>query len=461
LPPADFIWAVGIEDTAIGTPIRDGGRSLDEYQLTEHYDRWRSDLELIGALGCNVVRYGLPWYRLNPAPGQWDWAWLDDVLNYAVTQVGLTVIADLVHYGTPNWLPGAFADPGYPDAIAEFGGAVAQRYGNLIRHYTPLNEPLVTASFCGQRAVWPPYGTGNQGWARVVLGAVSGMQRTVQAIRRAQHDAVIVHVEATNVLTTQDESLRDELRHNQMRSLLPTDLFLGRVNREHPMYQWILEQGVPTGLLREVHDNGQQPDLIGVNYYPQLSCRELVQHNDEVVAVVVDGGRAGLETVLDQFYGRYGLPLLVAETGVDGPTSHHIDWLNTSVDAVLEARDRGVPVVGYTWWPLYDFVDWSWASAGRTVEEFFVRETVGDKAGQLVPVNPPGGTGDGVDTYLRRMGIYRLESTSQGLERRPTKTVEAYRLAATREGPPIGEKPREAKDRGDGAFPTNAVSEAP
>jgi hypothetical protein len=95
------------------------------------------------------------------------------------------------------------------------------------------------------------------------------------------------------------------------------------------------------------------------------------------------------------------------------------------------------------------------------VEEFFVRETAGDKAGQLVPVNPPGGTGDGVDTYLRRMGIYRLESTSQGLERRPTKTVEAYRLAATREVPPIGEKPREAKDRGDGAFPTNAVSEAP
>jgi beta-glucosidase/6-phospho-beta-glucosidase/beta-galactosidase len=423
---------VGIEDTAIGTPIRDGGRSLDEYQLTEHYDRWRSDLDLVSGLGCNVIRYGLPWYRLNPTPGRWDWAWLDEVLSYAVKQLGLTIIADLVHYGTPGWLRDAFGDPDYPDAVAEFGSAVARRYQGLIRHYTPLNEPLVTASFCGQRAIWPPYGTGDEGWSRVVLGAVQGMQKTVRAIRAVQPDSVIVHVESTHVWTTQDESLRQEVRLNEMRSLLPTDLLVGRVNSEHPLYVWLAEHGVSTRMLDEVHAHGELPDMIGVNYYPELSCRELVRHNDSVVAIAVAGGRVGLDTILNEFYARYRLPLLVAETGVEGGASHHIDWLNTSVEAVLAARDRGVPVVGYTWWPLYDFVDWSWASGGRIVEEFFVREKEGDMAGQISPVYPPDGQLDSLAAYLRRMGIYRLELTAQGLERRLTDTVEAYRLAVVR-----------------------------
>ena len=52
-------------------------------------------------------------------------------LQYA-GDLGLTIVADLVHYGTPTWLDDSFADIGYPDAIAEFAGAFAARYRGLV-----------------------------------------------------------------------------------------------------------------------------------------------------------------------------------------------------------------------------------------------------------------------------------------------------------------------------------------
>src|SRR5262245_11417742 len=74
----DFIWATGIEDTFIVDPWPATGRTLDEYELTQHYDCWRQDIGLIGELGVAAARYGIPWYRVNPSPGQFEWGWTDE-----------------------------------------------------------------------------------------------------------------------------------------------------------------------------------------------------------------------------------------------------------------------------------------------------------------------------------------------------------------------------------------------
>jgi beta-glucosidase len=60
-------FAVGIEDTFIpqGFP---GRRKLDEYELTQHYHLWHSDLGLAAAAGAEMVRWGIPWYLIEPSP---------------------------------------------------------------------------------------------------------------------------------------------------------------------------------------------------------------------------------------------------------------------------------------------------------------------------------------------------------------------------------------------------------
>jgi hypothetical protein len=39
--PTRFFWATGIEDTFITEPWPATGRTLDEYELTQHYAKWR------------------------------------------------------------------------------------------------------------------------------------------------------------------------------------------------------------------------------------------------------------------------------------------------------------------------------------------------------------------------------------------------------------------------------------
>ena len=128
-----LIFAVGLEDTAIGSSLRGGGLPLDEYELTGHTEQWEEDLARVEETGASALRYGFPWYRVNPAPGVFDWSWTDQVVSYLAQRKDLKVILDLVHYGTPTWLQGSFADPDFSEAISDYAKAVAERYRGLYR----------------------------------------------------------------------------------------------------------------------------------------------------------------------------------------------------------------------------------------------------------------------------------------------------------------------------------------
>jgi beta-galactosidase len=44
-------------------------------------DLWREDVRLMREAGVNLVTLGVfAWARLEPRPGEYDWAWLDEVI---------------------------------------------------------------------------------------------------------------------------------------------------------------------------------------------------------------------------------------------------------------------------------------------------------------------------------------------------------------------------------------------
>ena len=430
LNPDGFVWAVGIEDTFIGRPLRHSGRVLDEYVLTQHDRFWREDLDRAAAMGASAIRWGVPWYRVNPAPGVFDWSWVDEVLTYATDARDLTVIADLVHYGTPLWLEGSFFDPDYPRAVAEYAGAFARRYRARVHHYTPLNEPIHTASFCGERGVWPPYLEGPDGWLKVVFGVVAGIRASIAAIRAEDPEAVIVHVEESKVLTTAAAELSAELAMERERNFFPTDLLLGRVDELHPLASWLISHGV-AAQLAEFQSDPPVLDVLGVNFYPELSTRELVPLEGSVVQVAFDGWADGLAAAVRGFHDRYGLPILVAETSTEGDDARRVAWLHAAAGALERLRGEGVPVRGLTWWPMFDLVDWTYTAGGSSVEEFHVR--VADRCGvqHIVAVPPKGASHDGIGAFIRPMGAWRLVPALDGvLCREETPLVAEFRKLA-------------------------------
>jgi hypothetical protein len=274
---------------------------------------------------------------------------------------------------------------------------------------------------------------GDRGWLRVILGVVAGIRAAIEAIRAADLAAVIVHVEAAKVLRSAAAGLEAELEIERDRAVLATDLLCGRVDDGHPLAAWLRETGFTRQDLANLPREPAAIDVIGVNYYPELSVRELDRYHDRTVEVAVEGWDTGLREVLTTYHRRYGLPLFVSETSTEGDDARRVAWLDASTTAIAELRADGVPVRGFTWWPLFDFVDWAHACGGRPIEEFLRRTVDPDGTPTLSPFLPPGAPGDGAAAFLRRMGAWRLAARPDGsLARIETPVVDRFRALAAR-----------------------------
>jgi beta-glucosidase len=391
-------FAVGVEDTFV-PQTRIGERSLDEYELTQHYHYWHSDLALARDCGASMVRWGIPWYRVNPAPGTWEWSWLDQVVA-RFTELGLEPIVDLMHYGTPRWLDNQFLNSGYPEAVAEYAYRVADRYRGQLNVFTPLNEPLINIAFCGEQGYWPPYLTGSDGFVRLLQPIAEGIVRTQQAIVEASGGgASFVHVEASfRYGGDVDGEHADEVRHLRNRAYLVEDLLTGRVGGDHPLAGFLADHGFDDRALDWHRSHLAVPDVMGVNHYPLFATErfeEGVSHRGAPAdpRPGINDWTTGLQEVLSSWAERYGRPVFLTETCLTGTVAERIDWLNASVQAVQNLRTQSVPVVGYTWWCLFDMIEWTYRPSTGPVEDYLLPmglwDLVPDGAGVLTRVRNP------------------------------------------------------------------------
>jgi beta-glucosidase len=367
-------FAVGIEDTFV-PQTRQGEKPLDEYELTQHYHFWHEDLGHAAESGATMVRWGIPWYRINPAPGEWDFSWLDQVVDRFM-ELGLEPIVDLMHYGTPTWLENEFVNANYPERVAEYAGKVAERYRGRLRHYTPLNEPLLNVLYSGEFEYWPPYLRGDDGFVKVARAIARGIVLTQRAILDATNgDCSFVHVEASFRFAGDVDSFPEEVAHLRERAFIIEDLVTGRVDSNHPLARYLAEHGFSDSDFAWAQANTAHPDVMGVNYYPALSTERFDANEYHSGGPLdsrprVNAWTEGLEDVLTTYAERYGRPVFLTETCWTGTVEQRITWMDASVAAVRSLRERGVNVVGYTWWAVIDMYEWTWRHGNTPPKAF-------------------------------------------------------------------------------------------
>ncbi|MFY9712810.1 MAG: family 1 glycosylhydrolase [Microbacterium sp.] len=403
-------FGVGIEDTFI-PQSGPGERRLDEYELTEHYEHWYSDLKLANDAGAQFMRWGIPWHRVNPGRGEWDWSWLDQVID-RFDELGCRPIIDLLHYGTPLWLEGEFAHPDFADRFAEFATTVAERYADRVTDYTPVNEPMIHARFCGELAYWPPYLSGDRGYTTVAIALAKGFARAQHGITEVLGErATFVHVDATTRFAGDVGGQHRELvEFQRAQTFLVEDLVTGRVKADHSLAGHLAEHGVGDDTLTWFLEHPVQPDIMGVNYYPRHSTQlmeEGVVHRGGFVDPwpIRDDGVEGLAELLKTYAQRYGAPVMLTETCVTDAVDVRIAWLEDSVRCVEDLRAAGTNVVGYTWWPLFDMYEWTYRHA----------------------------TGPRADSLLT-MGMWDLVESPAGLQRRQNPLADRFRALAQSAG---------------------------
>ena len=89
---------------------------------------------------------------------------------------------------------------------------------------------------------------------------------------------------------------------------------------------------------------------------------------------------------------------MVTETSARGDEDIRARWLEASVAALRGLRGRGVPVLGYTWFPLFTMIDWRYRFGRGPLEE-----------------------------YRLDLGLYSLDGSSSAGRWRATPLVEQFR----------------------------------
>lgn len=353
LPFTQFVWGAGIECSFIPH------LNVDQFQWTQHNRCWPDDLKRAkNELGISHLRYALPWHEIEPHPGKFNWKVADERLS-AAKEMGLEILLDVMHFGCPLWLKQAAGDPEFPESLERFTAAIVERYRSLVKVWSPCNEPLMLALFSGDFGFWPPHARKWRGYMPVLSRVVQATNRSIRAIRRAMPEATVLLCDAAESYKTHDKQLQSEVARRNLRRFLVMDLLLGRVDEKHPLYPWLNSYGLSDLDLEWFRTNPQSPDVLGLDYYP---------HSDWQLDRVGQGVRQrradqpiGLHGVASAYWRRYGIPLMLTETSIEGQPINREIWLESIVDDMRRLREEGVPMMGLIWWPMIDQLDWDGA----------------------------------------------------------------------------------------------------
>ncbi|HZF69169.1 MAG TPA: hypothetical protein VEZ47_14100 [Gemmatirosa sp.] len=334
------------------THRRRDGRRLDVLASTEHDRHAASDYAQLAGHGIRTVREGFRWHLIEPRAGTYDFSSVLPLVR-AAEATGTQVVWDLLHFG-------------WPDDVDPFGPAFVRRFARYARAcatmlaeesgavpwYVPINEISFLAWGGGDAAWINPYATGRGFELKVQLCRAA--IEAIEAIRDVQPHARIATAEPViNVvaLDPDDSGQRAEAEGHRQAQFQAWDMLAGHL--------WPQLGGDPKYL-----------DVLGVNFY----YNNQRVHGGGLLTDRRDARYRPFRAMLEEVHARYGRPLFVAETGIEGeahvtgspryemPLPAHEDarpeWLRYVGAEVRAARAAGVPVEGICLYPVLNHLGW-------------------------------------------------------------------------------------------------------
>jgi glycosyltransferase involved in cell wall biosynthesis len=307
------------------------GRRLDMLAAIGHDRHAAQDYRQLAEFGIRTVRDGFRWHLIDRA-GHYDWSSIRPMLQAAQT-TGTQVIWDLLHYGWPDDLD--VWSPGFADRFARFAGECAKivrEECDTVPFYCPVNEISFFSWGGGDAGYLNPFASGRGFELKVQLAraAIAAMEAILAADGRAR----FVHCDPViNVIT-------DPSR--------PWERGVAESHRQSQFQGWDLISG---RLWPQIGGQERYLDVIGVNYY----------FNNQWIhgGPPIDIGHPlykPFSNILIETYARYGRPLIIAETGIEG--ERRAAWYSYVSSQARLAMKAGVPLEGLCLYPIADHPGW-------------------------------------------------------------------------------------------------------
>lgn len=360
------LWG-GVECTV--NRVRDD--SYDQMKSSGHWSR-SADLDLIAGLGIRTLRYPLLWELTAPKYCERiDWSWADDRLA-RLAALSIRPIVGLVHHGSgPRYTN--LTEAGFATGLAHYAQEVARRFP-WVQWYTPVNEPLTTARFSGLYGLWYPHGRDDRTFARALINQCRGTVLAMQAVRRVNPNAKLLQTEDLGS-TTSTPRMQYQADFDNERRWVTWDLLCGTVSRDHPLYRFLIECGIDAAELGWFSDNPCPPDWVGINHYvtsdrfldercnryptPSAGSNGRDHYADVEAVRVVPDFEPGWNSLLQQAWQRYQIPLVLSEVHLGCTREEQIRWFHQAWCASHQVLSTGVDVQAVTAWALFGSYNWN------------------------------------------------------------------------------------------------------
>lgn len=343
----------------------------DQLDLLGHYDR-ADDINQIAQLGIKTMRYPVLWERHQQTLNQIiNWDWVENKLQL-LNKLNIVPIAGLVHHGSgPSFTD--LHDEKFPYHLAKYAGQVAEKFPAL-EYYIPINEPLTTARFSGLYGFWFPHAANDLSFATMLINQVKGIVLAMREIRKINPAAKLIQTEDL-AKTHSTTLLKYQADFENNRRWLTYDLLCGKVNIEHPLWQYLLYVGIPEKELVFLQENTCVPDIIGLNYYvtseryldenlvkyPTHTHGENGQHHyaDTEMVRITDLKIDGFKALVKETWERYKLPIAITEVHLNCTREEQMRWFKEIWDEANQLSQEGIDLKAVTAWSLLGAYDWN------------------------------------------------------------------------------------------------------
>lgn len=407
--PKDFLWSASTAATQIeggwnadgkgesiwDTLVHDGtgkiAHSENADTAIDFYHHWREDVALMKTIGLNAYRFSISWPRVLPeGTGPVNEAGLrfyrdlcDELLRN-----GIQPLVTLYHWDLPTALyrQGGWKNPAIADWFARYVEVVSRALGDRVKYWLTFNEPQM---FCGlglKLGVHAPFEHNTDAdMMTVTKNILLAHGKAVQVLRKNCPGARVGLAPTGDCCLPRDDS-PEEVERARQRSLSPypnylmsntwwaDPVFLGKYpawarerfgEQLYPMTEeeWALVSQPLDFYAYNCYQGTVDfaADPAGYDDYGYQGCPKTANGWNITPQVLYYASKF--------WFQRYGLPILITENGcaqqdfvmLDGKVHdpQRIDFLHRYLRGLARAVDEGVPVLGYSYWSLFDNFEWA------------------------------------------------------------------------------------------------------
>lgn len=334
-----------------------------------HYNRFEEDFDLAKAGGHNAHRFSIDWSRIEPEEGKFDQKEIEHYRKVllALRERGLEPFVTLWHWTHPLWVEGIGGPTNkkFAEYFARYAKVMAENFGDLVKFWVTLNEPMSVIPNCYLKGIWPPQTKNPFVALRVYKNLALAHKMAYDVLHKASPES---QVGFANIMA-----------------------YFEPANPSSPMDRLVVKIAKYFSNKKFLNLTEGKNDFLALQYYFHYKLSffgGLKNENKEVSDLGWELYQEGIYHLLN-FLAQYKLPIYITENGLaDADDNKREQLIRDGLFWINKAMQEGVDVRGFFYWSLLDNFEW-------------------DKG------------------FWPRFGL--IEMNYQTLERKPRKSYYAYR----------------------------------